>query len=773
MGYAPQAAGLITDAAAFARSMGHCFVGSAHLLLALVTRPGWPAMLLRNLGADPVLLQDLTLLSYGCGHKGLPLQQGLSQKLQKILEQAGREAGKAAGRTIETGHILLALCREGDTTAWQLLSLSQVDADEVFHCAVEYMLLGRTQQARQKREGNSTKLLEQFSEDMVAKAVSTEPVIGRDAEIDTVIGILCRKNKNNPALIGEPGVGKTAIAEGLAQRMAMGNVPPQLKEKRLISLQMANLVAGTKYRGEFEERLRDVLAEIQRSGDVILFVDEMHTIVGAGAAEGAIDASNIFKPALGRGQLQMLGATTLTEYRKYIEKDPALERRFRPVTVAEPTRSGTLEILRALKPGLEQHHRIRIGEDAVHAAVELSCRYLPDLYLPDKAIDLLDEGAAHARLEDLRCNAAADRRELEQALHEAVREKRFETAAQLRDQMQSAVAQSGPGKCRTVTAQDVAWAVSQRTGIPAGRLTTSQRQRLLDLENTLSQRVIGQDGAVRAVAEAVRRGFSGIRDGDRPVCCILFAGPTGVGKTELCRALAEEMYGSRDAMIRLDMTEFMEKQSVSRLIGAPPGYVGYEEGGKLTEAVRRRPYCLVLFDELEKAHRDVSGILLQIMEEGELTDSSGRRVSMKNAMIVMTSNLGGEVKGDGMGFRPAGRAGETEEALRQAFSPEFLGRLDRIVHFAALSTAAEAAIAGKYLSQLQKRAEKQGVKLSFGAELAAHFAGRCRKQGGARQIRSLIQQELEAPLATLLLKSSPKPETVRVALKNERIFLNT
>ena len=769
MGYAPQAANLITVAAGFARSMGHSFVGSAHLLLALLKSPGWVSALLRNLGADPVLLQDLTLLAYGVGQKDLPLQQGFSDDVCRILEIAGREAGS---KQIETGHILLALCRAEGTTARQLLALCRVDAGELFHCTVETLLLGNGQQ-RQKREGNTTKLLEQFSEDLVAKAATMEPVIGRDHEIDTVIGILCRKNKNNPALIGEPGVGKTAIAEGLAQRIALGNVPPQLREKRLVSLHMASLVAGTKYRGEFEERLRDVLAEIQRSGDVILFVDEMHTIVGAGAAEGAIDASNILKPALGRGQLQMLGATTLTEYRKYIEKDPALERRFRPVLVEEPSPETTMDILRALKPGLELHHHIRIGDDALHAAVQLSRRYLPDLYLPDKAIDLLDEGAAHARMEEMRCHIGTGRRELEQALHEAVREKRFETAAQLRDQMQVAVSQPGARGARTVTDRDVAWAVSARTGIPVGRLTRDQRQRLLELEQRLSQRVIGQETAIRAVVEAVHRGFSDIRDENRPVSCLLFAGPTGVGKTELCRGLAEEMYGSKEAMIRLDMTEFMEKQSVSRLLGAPPGYVGYEEGGKLTEAVRRRPYCLVLFDELEKAHRDVTGILLQIMEEGELTDSAGRRVSLKNAIVVMTSNLGGDVKGDGLGFRPAGRAGETETALKQAFSPEFLGRLDRIVHFQNLSPAAETAIAEKYLSQLCGRVRSKGTELALPTELAAYFGRQCRKQGGARQIRSLIQQQLEAPLATLLLERNSAPKKVDVCLKGEQIFINS
>ena len=772
MEYAPQAAKLITVAAGFARSMGHSYVGSAHLLLALVSQPGQPSLLLRTAGADQVLLEDLTLVTYGCGHSGLPLQQGMSRKLRQILALAGDQADSIGAKRMESEHILLALCRTEESTARDLLLLSRVDVDAVFQDTVAYVLLGKTRQIKQKREGNSTKLLEQFSEDLLAKAVDMDPVIGREHQIDTVIGILCRKNKNNPALIGEPGVGKTAIVEALAQRMAVGAVPPQLKDKRLVSLHMASLVAGTKYRGEFEERLRDLLSEIQRSGDVILFVDEMHTIVGAGAAEGAIDASNIFKPALGRGQLQMIGATTLTEYRKYIEKDPALERRFRPVLVSEPDTETAMEILRALKPGLEQHHHIRIGEDALYAAVHMSRRYLPDLYLPDKAIDLLDEAAAHGRMEQMRHQAGDGRRELEQALHDAVREKRFETAAQLRDQMQTA-AICLTGGSRTVTGQDVAWAVSERTGIPAGRLTTGQRQQLLELEERLSQRVIGQEAAVRAVAEAVRRGYCGLRDENRPVSCMLFAGPTGVGKTELCRVLAEEIFGSKEAMIRLDMTEYMEKQSVSRLIGAPPGYVGYEEGGKLTEAVRRRPYCLVLFDELEKAHRDVAGILLQIMEEGELTDSTGRKVSLKHAIIVMTSNLGGEIKGDGLGFRPAGRAGETEAALKQAFSPEFLGRLDRIIHFTSLSRKTQTAIAGRYLDQLQARAQRLELELELSEGLAEHFGGQCTQTGGARQIRNLIQQQLEAPLAAFLLEQSTKPNRIHVQLEQEQIFIKT
>ena len=768
MRYEQSAVDTIRAATRKSKALGHSFVGTAHLLVALVGRPDWAGELLRGFGVRQMLLEDLTILAYGLGHGDLALHQGFSYAAKKILEGAFWEARHCGSRQIGSEHLLLAMTRLEGTTARQMLQLCQVDLEELFTLAVEYRMRCDHPQEREKKEVCNTKLLEQFSEDLIVKASSLDPVIGREKEIDMVIGILSRKNKNNPALIGEPGVGKTAIAEGLAQRMAVGNVPPQLRNKRLVSLNMANLVAGTKYRGEFEERLRDVLAEIRRSGDVILFVDEMHTIVGAGAAEGAIDAANIFKPALGRGELQMLGATTWTEYRKYIEKDPALERRFRPVAVEEPSEEGTLAILRALKPGLELHHHIRITEEAVKEAVRLSVRYLPELFLPDKAIDLLDEGAARAKMEELHRGISVYQGELEQALHEAVRDNQFENAVQLREQMRRACREAEGKRSKTVGAGDIAWAVSARTGIPVGRLTANERERLLELEQTLYKRVIGQPEAVRIVSEAIRRGLSGIRDPRRPVACMLFAGPTGVGKTELCRALAEEIYGSQDAMIRLDMSEYMEKQSVSRLIGAPPGYVGYEEGGKLTEALRRRPYCLVLFDELEKAHQDVSNILLQIMEEGELTDSTGRKVSFKNALIVMTSNVGGQVRGDGLGFQPAGRVGETRQALKQHFSPEFLGRLDQIVHFAQLDQNALEKIAEKYLAQLCKRAENAGVHLEIPADLAPKLATRCKKTEGARQLRAMIQEELESPLADLLLRSSKKPTRLQMSdlLKN-------
>ena len=762
---------LILAAADCARRLGHSYVGSEHILLAMVNEPGWPRQILHGVGMDAELTMHMTHALYGSGVKSLPLPQGWTPGARKILMSAGAEARRLGKGSVRSLHILLALVRKQPSSAMELMTLANIDPDEVFTQTIHYLQWEEKTPLKNKKEAVSTKLLEQFSEDLILKASTMDPVIGRDREIDMVIGILSRKNKNNPALVGEPGVGKTAIAEGLAQRMATGNVPPQLRDKRLISLNMANLVAGTKYRGEFEERLRDVLAEIRRSGDVILFVDEMHTIVGAGAAEGAIDAANILKPALGRGELQMLGATTMTEYRKFIEKDPALDRRFRPVNVEEPSQEDTLAILRGLKPGLERHHRLKIQEDALKEAVRLSVRYLPDLYLPDKAIDLLDEGASHVRLEELhQGKTGASRQDLEQELNEAVRESKFERAAELRDKMQRMVSRPGEGRrARAVTPNDIAWAVSARTGIPVGKLTVNQKDRLMKLEQILSQRVIGQQEAVTAVSQAIRRGFSGVRDENRPVTCMMFTGPTGVGKTELCRSLAEELFGSRHAMIRLDMTEYMEKQSVSRLIGAPPGYVGYEEGGKLTEAVRRRPYCLVLLDELEKAHRDVSGILLQIMEEGELTDSTGKRVSFKNAIVVMTSNIGGELRSDGLGFCPTGKAGEIQSLLRQAFTPEFLGRIDRTVCFHSLTREAMVGIAQKYLAQLKDRLVVSGIQLTMDEAVATHFAAQCKPKDGARHLRAMIQEEVEGPLAEFLLSSPKRITRIHCTMEGEKI----
>ncbi len=755
-------------AAEEARGLGHSYVGSSHLLLALSAEPGEAGKMLRMAGCTHALLRKMMIVLYGTGTASLPLPQGFSREAGKILQGAGEEARFHRTPQIRPVHILLSILRRGNTSAGDLMLFCGIDTEELFTKTVESM--HPEIKTAIKKEAVNTKLLDQFSEDLIQKAQTMEPVIGRNQEIDTVIGILSRKNKNNPALVGEPGVGKTAIAEGLAQRMAAGNVPPQLKNKRLVSLNMANLVAGTKYRGEFEERLRDVLAEIRRSGDVILFVDEMHTIVGAGAAEGAIDAANIFKPALGRGELQMLGATTLEEYRKYIEKDPALERRFRPVRVEEPDQAATMEILEGLKPGLEQHHRVKISDEALSEAVRLSVRYLPDLYLPDKAIDLLDEGASHVRMEELYLARQAVQQSLEAELSEAVRCSEFEKAAQLRDRMQKIAARSGGiRRAKTVTAADVAWAVSVRTGIPVGRLTEDRRTRLLQLESIVSRQIVGQEEAVKKVCRAVRTGLAGLHDENRPVASILMTGPTGVGKTELCRVLAREIYGKEEAMIRLDMTEYMEKHSVSRLIGAPPGYVGHEEGGKLTEAVRRRPYCLVVLDELEKAHPDVAGILLQIMEEGVLTDSTGRRVSFKNAIIAMTSNVGGEIRGEGLGFQPAQQPDRALEALKKRFPAEFIGRLDEVVCFKSLKKEDMEAIAQKYLDRLTQRAKLNRMQLVLPEGLAATLVSRGQMQGGARNLRRIVQERVETPLAEYLLACPKRPGKIRCTMIGDKV----
>ena len=757
---------ILVQAAFHARSMGRSYVGSEHLLLALMEQEDtYPGRLLRGAGLCLEWLQNLAASLGGQGDSRLPLPQGFSPGARQALWQAAREAGAKGHRQVCPEHLLLALTRRKDTSARQLLELSGIQVDGMFTQVLEQAGC-RTRRDGRKEQVTSMKLLEQFSEDLMEKAASMDPVVGREQELEAVMGILSRKNKNNPALIGEPGVGKTAIAEALAQRMVAGRVPVQLRGKRLVSLNMAGLVAGTKYRGEFEERVRDLLAEIRRAGNIILFVDEMHTIIGAGAAEGAIDAANILKPALGRGELQILGATTLTEYRRHIEKDPALERRFRPVLVAEPDREATLSILRGIRGSMEHHHHMKISDEALTAAVDLSSRYLTEQFLPDKAIDLLDEGAARAHLEEMGSGKGLYEKEkahLEQELSNAVRDSRFERAAELRDRMQRMLSRGGDHrKERTVTAQDIAQTLSLRTGIPVGTLRMEERQKLLGLEQALNRQVLGQQEAVRAVAEAVKRGRSGLADEQRPVASLLFTGPTGVGKTELCKALAQELYGSRDALIRLDMTEYMEKHTVSRLLGAPPGYVGYEEGGLLTEKVRRRPYSIVLFDEIEKAHPDICGILLQIMDDGRLTDSQGRRINFKNTIIVMTSNLGGDKReGDGLGFLPPSCGSQVTACLKDRFTPEFLGRIDRVAVFHPLGERVLQTIAELQLRELTLRGEKNQIPLAFGAEVAGRLARDC-GQAGARQIRRTIRTRLEGPLAQFLLLNPPGKKRVMV-----------
>jgi len=742
---------LLLQARTEAVLLGHSQIGTEHLLLAVLQcvssraygvlhRHGWSAEAVRR------LLEK--------GKSGLPLPQGLSKQAKTVLLQAREETKKLSSDAVEADHLLLAMMRTQEATAVQILQKNGTDPGCVFSDLCGMM---QHKQECSEQRGGTMRLLEQFCDDMIAQSEKADPVIGRQYEIDALIGVLVRKNKNNPALIGEPGVGKTAVVEGLAQRMASGTVPQLLQGKRLLRLDMASVLAGTKYRGEFEERVRDILAEIKRNGNVILFVDEMHTLVGAGSAEGAIDAANLLKPALGRAELQLIGATTLEEYRKHIEKDAALERRFRPILVKEPSRQETLDILEGLRNGLEKHHCLHITKEAMEAAVELSCRYLCDRFLPDKAVDLLDEAAAKVG-----CRRKIDtaeevqRRRLHAALTAAVEENRFEQAAQYRDRLQQLSRQKTPFGRQVLDREDVALVVAQRTGIPVGKMTGSEKQRLLHLKEDLQALVCGQDHAVQMVTSAVCRGRMGLADEARPVASMLFYGPTGVGKTALCKALAQCVFGSEDAMIRLDMSEYMEKHSVSRLIGAPPGYVGYEEGGKLTEKVRRRPYCVVLLDEVEKAHRDIQGLLLQVMEDGVLTDAMGRQVNFRNTILIMTSNLGsGNTAMDTVGFLAEKESVEYTKALREYFSPEFLGRLDCVVAFKPLTEQTLHVLAEKELLAVKRRMEKAKTHLETDETTADYLVQNCRgRSGGAREIRRMIRNLIETPAAELLLSET-------------------
>lgn len=742
---------------ALSGTLGHSYVGTEHLLIALAMSPRTPAgQQLYRLGLTPQELLGQLLLLRGRGTALQRLPQGLSARARRAIRQADREE-----RPVRPEGLLLQLLRQPGCGANCLLSSCAVSPDVLFTNLYE----GKT--ARKEQKMQNTRLLDQFGVDMVERADKSDVIIGRQREIETVLQILSRRQKNNPALIGEPGVGKTAIVEGVAQYIAAGRVPEQLRGKRLFSLDMASVIAGTKYRGEFEERMRDIISEVKRAQNVILFIDEMHTLVGAGAAEGAIDAANLLKPALGRGEIQLIGATTMTEYRKFIEKDAALERRFRAVQVRQSTPEETREILEGLRPLLERHHQIPISNEAIRAAVEYSCRYLPEKFLPDKAVDLLDEGAACANIARTLGTADHEAQKLETELHSAVREGEYEKAAGLRDRLQRLRQRSR--KAAQVQAQDIAAAVSNRTGIPVGKIGAEEKQQLCALEQTLAKRVVGQQTAISAVSEAVRRGRSGLAEEKRPVAAMLFTGPTGVGKTELCKALAQAVYGSESAMIRIDMSEYMEKHSVSRLIGAPPGYVGHEEGGELSEKVRRQPYSLVLLDELEKAHRDICGLLLQIMEDGMLTDSTGRKVDFKNTLLVMTSNVGSELSGRGaLGFGQS-ETDSTLKALKERFPPEFLGRIDCIASFRKLGEEELRRIAENQLSALKERARKRELSLSFTPQVAQLLSRRALgKLSGAREIRKLIQRELEAPLAALLLseKGCAKAD---ITAENDRI----
>ncbi len=790
---------------AAAGEFGHSYVGTEHLLLGLCRQSqGLGSRLLQEAGLESGRLTELLKQSCPQGLPSPPMQ-GLSPRARRAVELAGTDARRMGHSLIGSEHLLLGLLREQDCAASRLLRAAGAEPERLFSAVMAAFggAEGRADPVepplRTPGRRSETKTLDQYSRDLTAQARRGEldPVVGREEELARVLRILVRRGKNNPVLLGEPGVGKTAVAEALAQRLAAGLVPEELRGKRLVSLDMGSLLAGTKYRGDFEERLKSLLRELQRAGDVILFIDELHGIVGAGAAEGAIDAAGLLKPALGRGELQMLGATTVAEYHKFIEKDAALERRFQPVTVSEPSRETALEILRALRERYEKHHRLTLSEEALTAAVELSMRYLPERFLPDKAIDLMDEACARRRLRaaeppDTLRQTQAWLRQLTEQKEAAVRAQDFEGAAALRDREQSCQTALIAERERwqreqgdyalTVGALDVAAVLAGWTGIPVESLTETESERLGRLEELLQQRIYGQAEAVGAVCRALRRARAGLGDPRRPVGSFLFLGPSGVGKTELCRALAEAVYGDEKAVIRVDMSEYMEKHSVSRLIGAPPGYVGHGEGGFLTEKLRRRPWSVVLLDEFEKAHEDVLGLLLQILEEGCLTDGENRKTDFRHCVLVLTGNLGAEYfeKKSPLGFA-APDGGEDYEALKrrvmerakQYFRPELLGRIDETVVFRPLGAAELLAVAEAQAGQLAKRLADKGVRLLCRRE-ALEFLCREADDGmqGARALRARLRRRLEEPLAEMLLSGALRSgESVEAAVEDGALCL--
>ena len=797
-----------------AEEMGHGYVGSEHLLLGLIREEeGIAHRVLSEYGVTDEMVCDVLQRSVGKGLSGTAPSQGLTPRAKSVVELAVSEAARMGSSYIGTEHLLMGILREGGNMALRILRTMGVDSKKMYSSIVQKLndtphtvTSGASTANRESDKKNKT--LAEFTRDLTeaARAGKLDPVIGREKEIQRVIQILSRRTKNNPVLIGEPGVGKTAIAEGLAERIASGDVPEELLDKKILSLDLSGMVAGTKYRGEFEERIKNTLAEVKKAGNVILFIDELHTIVGAGSAEGAVDAANIIKPALGRGEIRVIGATTLNEYRKYIEKDAALERRFQPVTVGEPTPEATLEILKGLRDKYESHHKLTITDEALEAAVQLSKRYIGDRFLPDKAIDLMDEAASQVRMTAEA--SSPDLKALEEkitALHrektEAVAAQDFEKAAQLRDieknyQEQVEIERDNWRKQLAqnrgnVTADDVAKVVAGWTGIPVTRLTEDESMRLLKLEEKLHQRVVGQDEAVNAVAKAIRRSRVGLKDPKRPIGSFLFLGPTGVGKTELCKTLAEAMFGDENAMVRIDMSEYMEKHTVSRLVGSPPGYVGHEEGGQLTEKVRRKPYSVVLFDEIEKAHEDVWNILLQILEDGIVTDSQGRKVDFKNTIIVMTSNVGAKnITADAarLGFDGSEKGEkESEEVrfdrirdavmadLKRTFRPEFLNRIDEIIVFRQLTEDNIRQIARRMLDVTGARMAQQGITLAADDDAVAELArDGFDPQYGARPLRRAIQSMVEDAVAEKMLEGQLKSgDTAHVRLRDGKVVIES
>ena len=743
--FTEKAEGAIEQARLAAFGLGHSYVGTEHLLLGILReRAGLGARILRDRGLSEHCLKDAISRANGTGEPGVPTQ-GLTKHAWQAIEKAASDAARLGHSYIGTEHLLLGILRQPDCGGARALAAAGLSVNDIYTDILAVFGTGsfkpRSQPPVQPKatvKHSETRILDQYSRDltMLAASGSFDPVIGRDEEIRRSVQILSRRSKNNPVLIGEPGVGKTAVAEGIAAYIAGSDAPDSMAGKRLVALDLPALLAGTKYRGDFEERVKAVLKDVKKAGDVILFIDEMHTMIGAGSAEGAIDAANILKPALGRGEVQIIGATTPEEYRRHIEKDAALERRFQPVKIAEPSRSDSLKMLGAVRQSLEKHHGVKISDAALTAAVDLSARYINDRFLPDKAIDLADEAAAHIRV-------------------------------------------SGGG---LVTAEDIAGIVSMWTGIPVANLSADETKRLCNMESILHRRVIGQNEAVTAVSRAIRRGRVGLSDPDRPIGSFLFLGPTGVGKTELCRALAEAVFGESEAMIRLDMSEYMEKHAVSKLIGSPPGYVGYEDGGQLTERVRRKPWSVVLFDEIEKAHEDVWGILLQIMDDGRLTDSAGRVVSFRNTIIVMTSNVGAKSISEGrprMGFTPDGgdeaqlmRARINEE-LRRTFKPEFLNRIDETIVFRRLSRAEIRSIAERMLLTVAERFKALGMTLSVPDQVVDFLAERgYDEKYGARPLRRAIRSMIEDKAAELMLTDSlGRGDTVQARIDGNELIL--
>ncbi|MCD8078624.1 MAG: ATP-dependent Clp protease ATP-binding subunit [Lachnospiraceae bacterium] len=798
-----QAQQALRQAEKMALTLEHGYVGTEHLLLGLLQTECMSAEVLRRMNVTEERL--LQLMAQLIAPEHMPQTEGRLQLTPKAVQalDMSREIARQAGKeAIGSDHILLALMRDEDCVAVRLLNTMEVGYNRLEGELAEAMgpegALLRTDGEEGGRP-QGTACLDHFSRDLTALAAAgrLDPVIGREQEMERLMQILGRRTKNNPCLIGEPGVGKTAIVESLALRIAAGQVPDSLKDKRLLALDLSAMVAGTKYRGEFEERIKRVIQEVAGDGRVLLFLDEIHTLIGAGGAEGGLDAANILKPALSRGEVQLIGATTVDEYRKHIEKDAALERRFQPIQVEEPSLEETVEILRGLRPRYESHHGAEITDGAVEAAVKLSARYVGDRFLPDKALDLMDEAASRVRLAGSRKGSISETfdvqwQELETAKECAIREQRFEDIAALREEQQKLSARrerqkqrQAKGNRAVVTEEDVAEVVAGWTHIPVSRLAEKETERLRKLEKTLHQRVVGQDEAVTAVSRAVRRGRIGLKDPRRPIGSFLFLGPTGVGKTELCKTLAEAVFGQESAMIRIDMSEFMEKHSVSRLIGSPPGYVGYEEGGQISEKVRRNPYSVILFDEIEKAHPDVFNVLLQILDDGHVTDAQGRKVDFKNTILIMTSNVGAEriVEPKLLGFAAGSdenadyermKKGVMEE-VRRLFKPEFLNRIDETIVFHALSRENMRDICRIQLGEIERRvAESQHLRLTVTAAARDWFIDRSfDRKYGARPLRRALQSELEDRLADEILAGRILPgDTVKVSLTQGELHLN-